>query len=70
MLKSQDDYSTLTATFDNFILLVYTIIDDLYQQVVPKSVSQHRNMNTTKISNSEIIILSVCTELGRLYYGI
>lgn len=29
MLKVQDDYTTLIATFEDFILLVYTIIDDL-----------------------------------------
>jgi hypothetical protein len=33
MLKFQDDYTTLIATFEDFILLVYTIVDDLYRQV-------------------------------------
>ena len=42
MLKFQDDYTTLIATFEDFILLVYTIIDDLYQQSVPTCVSQRR----------------------------
>ncbi len=63
MLKFQDDYTTLIATFEDFILLVYTIIDDLYQQVVPKSVSQRRNVTTAKMSDSEIITLSICSEL-------
>ena len=63
MLKFQDDYTTLIATFEDFILLVYTIVDDLYQQVVPVSVSQRRNMNTAKMSDSEIITLSICGEL-------
>ena len=40
MLKFQDGYTTLIASFEDFILLVYTIIDDLYQQFVPASVSQ------------------------------
>ena len=35
MLKFKDDYTTLTATFEDFILLVYTVIDDLYQRSVP-----------------------------------
>ncbi len=39
MLKFQSDYTTLIATFEDFILLVYTIIDDLYQQFAPISVS-------------------------------
>ena len=63
MLKFQDDYTTLIATFEDFILLVYTIVDDLYQQVVPVSVSQRRNVHTAKMSDSEIITLSICGEL-------
>lgn len=63
MLKFQNDYTTLIATFEDFILLVFTIIDDLYQQFVPASVSQRRNVNTAKMSDSEIITLSICGEL-------
>ena len=63
MLKFQDDYTTLIATFEDFILLVYTIVDDLYRQVVPVSVSQRRNVHTAKMSDSEIITLSICGEL-------
>lgn len=63
MLKFQDDYTTLIATFEDFILLVYAIIDDLYQQFAPSSVSQRRNITTAKMSDSEIITLSICSEL-------
>ena len=63
MLKFQDDYTTIIATFEDFILLVYTIIDDLYQQFVPSSVSQRRNITSAKMSDSEIITLSICCEL-------
>ncbi len=63
MLKFQDDYTTLIATFEDFILLAYTIIDDFYQQFVPTSVSQRRNVGTAKMSDSEIITLSICGEL-------
>ena len=63
MLKFQDDDTTLTATFEDFILLVYTMIDDLYQKVVPVSVSQRRNVNTAKMSDSDSITLSICGEL-------
>ena len=38
-------------------------IDDLYKQFVPASVSQRRNVNTAKMSDSEIITLSICGEL-------
>ncbi len=63
MPKLQDDYPTLIATFEDFILLVYTIIDDLYQQFAPVSVSQRRNVDTAKMSDPEIITLSICGEL-------
>lgn len=64
MLKFQDDYTTIITTFEDFILLVYTIIDDLYHQFVPYSVSQRRNVDTAKMSDSEIITLSICGELA------
>ena len=63
MLKLQEDYTTFTATFEDFILLVFTIIDDLYQQSVPTSVSQRRNVDTAKMFDSEIITLGICGEL-------
>ena len=63
MLKFQGDYTTLIATFEDFILLVYTMIDDLYQQFVPASVSKRRNADAAKMSDSEIITLSICSEL-------
>lgn len=44
-------------------LLVYAIIDDLYQQFVPSSVSQKRNITTAKMSDFEIITLSISSEL-------
>ena len=33
MLKFKDDYTTLTATFEDFILLVYTVIEALFEFV-------------------------------------
>ena len=63
MLKFQDDYTTLITTFEDFILLVFTMVDDLYKQFVPSSVSQRRNISTAKMSDSEIIALSICSEV-------
>lgn len=63
MLNFQDDYTALIATFEDFILLVYTMVDDLYKQFVPSSVSQKRNVSTAKMYDSEIITLSICSEV-------
>lgn len=63
MLKFQNDYTTLFATFEDFILLVYTVIDDLYQQFVPPCVSQRWNVDSARLSDPEIITLGICGEL-------
>ena len=63
MLKLQDDYTTLIVTLEDFILLIHTVIDDLYQQFACASVSQRKNVDTAKMSDSEIIALSICGEL-------
>lgn len=63
MLKFQKDYTTRIATFEDFILLVDTVIDDLYQQFVSLSVSKRRNIDIAKMSDSDIITLSICSEL-------
>lgn len=39
------------------------MVDDLYKQFVPSSVSQRRNVSTAKMSDSEIIALSICSEV-------
>lgn len=63
MLKFQNNNTTVIENFEDFILLVYTVIDDLYQQFVLASVSQRRNIDTAKLSDSEIITLSICGDL-------
>ncbi len=68
-MKFQDDYSTIIATFEDFILLVYAIIDDLYQQFVPSSVSQRRNITSAKMSDSEIITYSFFTNRQRIAFS-
>lgn len=63
MLKFQIDYTTLIATFEDFILLTYTIIDDLYKQFAPTVVSKRRNVGLARLSDPEVITLSICGEL-------
>lgn len=63
MLKFQTDYTTLIATFEDFILLTYTIIEDLYKQFAPTVVSKRRNVGLARLSDPEVITLSICGEL-------
>lgn len=63
MLKFQDDNTRTITNFEDFILLVYVVIDEIYKEFVPKSVCQRRNYNKAKLSDSEIITISICGEL-------
>lgn len=63
MLKFQDDYITLISTFEDFILLVYVMVDNLYKQFAPVSVAQRRNICIAKMSAPRIIALSICSEV-------
>lgn len=63
MLKFQDNNNTIIATFEDFILLTFVVIDDLYKQFVPSHVSKRRNYQYSKMSDSEIITICICGEL-------
>ena len=63
MLKFQNNYTTLIENFEDFILLVYVTVDDLYKKVVPDSVSKIRNYQSARLSDSEVITIAVCGEL-------
>jgi hypothetical protein len=63
MLKFQDNYTTEIETFEDFILIVYVIIDDLYKENVPSSISNRKRISDAKLSDSEIITISLCGEL-------
>lgn len=62
-MKFQNDYTTLITAFKYFILLVYTMMDDLYKYFIPQTISKRRNVTTAKMSDSEIIVLSICSEV-------
>ena len=63
MLKFQTNYTTTIQNFEDFILVVFVLIDDLYQTYAPVSVTQRRNVEQAKLSDSEIITISICGEL-------
>lgn len=64
MLKSQDNYNIKISNFEDFILTVYVLIDDLYQQFAPANIKNRRNVFNSKLSDSEIITISICGELA------
>ena len=64
MLKFQDNHTMVIATFEDFILTVYVVIDDLYRQFAPPEVLHKRHVLDAKLSDPEIITISICGELA------
>lgn len=64
MSKFQNNNTTDIATFEDFILTAYVIIDDLYHQFVPPEVTNRRHVLDAKLSDPEIISISICGELA------
>lgn len=63
MLKFQIEYNTYIKTFEDFILTTFVIIDDLYKKFAPYQVAHRRNLSIAKLSDSEIMTISICGEL-------
>ena len=57
MLKFQNNNTTVIATFEDFILTTYVIIDELYHQFALPEVAKRRHVLDAKLSDSEIITL-------------
>lgn len=63
ILKFQNNHTIEIETFEDFILTVFVIIDDLYWKYVPETFSHRGRVRDAKLSDSEIITISVCGEL-------
>ena len=63
MLKFEENYSIAAQSFEDFILVIFVLIDDFYKKVVPDKVKFRRNVDKALLSDSEIITISICGEL-------
>ena len=54
MLKFQDNNTTIIATFEDFILTTYVIIDELYHQFAPPEVTSRRHIRLMSATNSTL----------------
>lgn len=64
MLKFQNNNTTVIKTFEDFILTVYVVIDDLYYQFTTLEVTSRRHIMDAKLSDPKIITISICGELA------
>ena len=64
MLESDRTYSIKEiGDLKDFVTVAYVIIDDIYQKVTPTHIKNRCNINDSKMSDSEIITLSIVGEL-------
>ncbi|MCR2046210.1 IS982 family transposase [Acetatifactor muris] len=64
MLKFHTNDTSVLTTFEDFILTVYVIVDELYRRYAPPEVTQRRNVLDARLTDSEIITISLCAELA------
>ncbi|SHJ37064.1 hypothetical protein SAMN02745176_03369 [Lutispora thermophila DSM 19022] len=56
MLESDRNYSIKEiGNLKDFITVAYVIIEDIYQKVTPTHIKNRCNINTSKMSDGEII---------------
>ncbi len=64
MLKFHANDTIALTTFEDFILMVYVIIDGLYRRYAPLEIARRRHVLDAKLSDSGIITISLCGELA------
>ena len=63
MSKFQEEYNIAHQSFEDFILVIYVLVDDLYKKVAPEGVKFRRNIDKALLSDSEIITIALCGEI-------
>lgn len=63
MLKFQEDYNIAHQSFEDLILVIFVLVDDLYKKVAPKAVKHRPNINKAILSDSEVITIALCGEI-------
>lgn len=63
MSKFQTEYSIANQSFEDFILVSFVLIDDLYKKVAPDCVKCRPNVEKALLSDSEIITIALCGEI-------
>ena len=63
-MKFHTNDTTALTTFEDFITTVYVVIDDLYRCYAPPEVAKRRHVRDARLSDPEIIAISLCGELA------
>ncbi len=63
MSKFQAEYKIAHQSFEDFIPVIYVLIDDLYKKVAPEKVKNRPNVDKALLSDSEMIAIALCGEI-------
>ena len=63
MSKFQEEYSIAYQSFEDFILVIFVLVDDLYKKVAPNQVKCRPNIDKALLSDAEIITIALCGEI-------
>ncbi len=63
MLELNNYYIKKVENLTDLFTITFTIIDDIYNEIIPDSIKNRRNIGESKLSDSEIISISIVGEL-------
>ena len=63
MSKFHQEYSIANQSFEDFILVIYVLIDDFYKKIAPDRIRYRPNADKVLLSDSEIIAIALCGEI-------
>jgi len=63
MLELNDYYIQEVENLTDLFIIIYTIVDDIYNNIIPIDIRNRRNIKDSKLSDSEIIAISIVGEL-------
>mgnify|MGYP003372448613 CR=1 FL=1 len=63
MLELKNYYVQEVENLTDLFTIIYTIVDDIFNDIIPISIRNRRNIKDSKLVDSEIITISIVGEL-------
>ena len=63
MLELNNYYIQKVENLTDLFTIIFTIVDDIYNDIIPINIRNRRNIKDSKLSDSEIITISIVGEL-------
>jgi len=56
------NYNAKESNLEDFFTIIYVLVDDIYKDCVPEGIKNRKNINQQKLSDSELITISIVGE--------